>query len=213
MKKKNRIFIYPLLVMGFLLIVTNSCTKDSSKIDPIINWANPADISFGILLSATQLNATANVPGSFVYTPPIGTKLNEGTNQNLKVDFTPTDETNYNTASKTVKINVATPQTGCVSGHFEWGWLNIPYVRLLSKNSSYVKDAPITFEAQYFLFTDVPVGLYDLQFRNRSQTDTVGKISKLVPIQVLGGKTTKVSYTNNWSEYVTGPTNEDGCVP
>lgn len=44
-----------------------------------------------------------------MYTPLIGTKLNAGLNQDLKVDFTPTDEAYYNTASKTVKINVIDP--------------------------------------------------------------------------------------------------------
>ena len=76
------------------------------KIDPIITWANPADITSGTLLSETQLNATADVPGTFIYTPGIGTMLSEGANQDLKVDFTPTDETVYNSANKTVKINV-----------------------------------------------------------------------------------------------------------
>ncbi len=110
MKKKNKFLIYTLIVIGFVLIITNSCEKDettlSSKQDPIITWSNPADISFGALLSATQLNATADVSGTFIYTPPLGAKLNVGLNQNLKVDFTPTDEAAYNSASKTAKINV-----------------------------------------------------------------------------------------------------------
>ena len=38
----------------------------------------PADITYGTALSATQLNATANVPGTFVYTPVAGTVLNAG---------------------------------------------------------------------------------------------------------------------------------------
>ena len=79
------------------------------KIDPIITWANPADITSGTLLSETQLNATADVPGTFIYTPGIGTMLSEGANQDLKVDFTPTDESVYNSANKTVKINVIAP--------------------------------------------------------------------------------------------------------
>ena len=113
MKKKNRIWIFPLMIMGTFLMLTSSCKKDetTSKKDPIITWANPADISFGTLLSATQLNATADVPGTYVYIPAIGTKLNEGANQDLKVDFTPIDVTTYNTASKTVKINVTASTT------------------------------------------------------------------------------------------------------
>jgi len=100
-----------------LLISINSCKKDesTSKRDPVITWANPADIGFGVFLSPTQLNATADVPGTFVYTPAIGTKLNIGANQVLKVDFTPTDATDYNTASKTVVINVIASTTGTVT--------------------------------------------------------------------------------------------------
>jgi hypothetical protein len=81
------------------------------KVTPIITWANPADISYGVALSAIQLNATANVPGTLTYTPGIGAVLNAGNHQDLKVDFTPADTTNYAAASKTVKINVlkATP--------------------------------------------------------------------------------------------------------
>src|SRR5207245_1010791 len=64
-----------------------------------------ADITYPTLLSGTQLNATADVAGAFVYTPATGTKLNAGPAQALKVDFTPADA-NYNAASKTVSINV-----------------------------------------------------------------------------------------------------------
>jgi hypothetical protein len=73
---------------------------------PVITWNNPADITYGTLLSATQLNATADVPGIFVYTPEIGTKLGVGSNQSLKADFAPTDTIDYVKTSKTVTINV-----------------------------------------------------------------------------------------------------------
>ncbi len=108
MKKKNRIWIYSLIVMGLLVILINSCKKDESptKKTPVITWANPSDIVYGTLLSATQLNATADVAGTFVYTPEIGTKPDVGLNQVLKVSFTPTDAVNNEITSKTVKINV-----------------------------------------------------------------------------------------------------------
>jgi len=73
---------------------------------PVITWANPSSIVYGTLLSATQLNASASVPGEFVYTPGAGTKLNAGVGQTLLATFTPTDTTNYSTASKTVTIDV-----------------------------------------------------------------------------------------------------------
>jgi len=104
--KKN--WIYPLVLIVLLLTSLSSCKKDasSSKKDPVITWTNPADINYGISLSSAQLNAKADVDGTFVYTPSSGTMLNIGANQDLKVDFTPSDAVNYNSVSKTVKINV-----------------------------------------------------------------------------------------------------------
>jgi len=106
MKMKNRIFIYQLSILVILSITTNSCKKDNIiKKNVVITWTNPAVITFGTLLSDTQLNATADVPGAFIYTPGLGTKLNIGENY-LRVDFEPTDAVNYNNANKAVKIIV-----------------------------------------------------------------------------------------------------------
>src|SRR5439155_20430324 len=73
---------------------------------PVITWANPADITYPTLLSGIQLNATADVAGSFVYTPAAGSEVNASDRQSLSADFTPTEAANYNGASKTVFINV-----------------------------------------------------------------------------------------------------------
>jgi len=35
MKKKNRIFIYPLVIMGVLLMLTSSCKKKDTNNDPV----------------------------------------------------------------------------------------------------------------------------------------------------------------------------------
>jgi YDG domain/Bacterial Ig-like domain (group 3)/Galactose oxidase, central domain/MBG domain (YGX type)/Kelch motif len=77
----------------------------------IVAWPQPADISYGTALSGTQLNATANVPGTFVYNPPAGTVLNTGNGQTLSVTFTPNDTADYTPAMGSVQINVlaATP--------------------------------------------------------------------------------------------------------
>ena len=76
-----------------------------------IAWAKPASITYGTALSGTQLDATASVPGTFAYTPPLGTVLKAGSDQTLSVTFTPTNAINYTGASFTVAINVlpATP--------------------------------------------------------------------------------------------------------
>jgi hypothetical protein len=78
----------------------------TTVVTPEIAWTTPADMTYGTALSETQLNATASVPGSFVYSPPDGAVLNAGASQALTVNFTPTDTTNYNNASAKVYINV-----------------------------------------------------------------------------------------------------------
>lgn len=81
------------------------------QVAPSVIWATPASITYGATLGAAQLNATANVPGTFVYSPAAGTIPPAGTDQ-LTVTFTPTDTTNYTTvtATVTVSVNKTTPQ-------------------------------------------------------------------------------------------------------
>ncbi len=73
---------------------TNAAAILTVQAIPIITWNNPAPILYGTALSSNQLNATANVPGSFAYSPPTGTVLSAGTNT-LSLIFTPTDSVDY----------------------------------------------------------------------------------------------------------------------
>ncbi len=88
---------------------TASVTIDVLKPTPVITWPTPADIVYGTALSATQLNATTTVPGTFVYTPAAGTVLPVGNGQLLSVTFTPTDTATYAsaTASRLIDVNPA----------------------------------------------------------------------------------------------------------
>ena len=119
MKRKTYYLICLPVLMITILLCISSCKKDDSivKKDVVITWGNPADIVVGTPLSATQLKAIASVPGNFVYTPAIGTVLNVGNAQNLKVDFTPTEIDNYNPSSKTVTINVINTFTDSRDGN------------------------------------------------------------------------------------------------
>ncbi|MFE3867087.1 MBG domain-containing protein [Flavobacterium sp. LS2P90] len=93
-------------------IITNGCgnvTTDGNatvniiKANQTISWATPAAITYGTLLSATQLNATAQ--GTLTYTPASGTLLNAGSNQVLSVSASAT--ANHEAAGPTtVLINV-----------------------------------------------------------------------------------------------------------
>ncbi len=90
---------------------SSSVTYSVGQATPIITWANPAAIPSGTALSGTQLNATANVPGTFAYTPAAGTVLSPGSHQ-LSVVFTPTDAVDYTSAKAQVSILVSQPKVG-----------------------------------------------------------------------------------------------------
>ena len=74
-------------------------------ITPTITWGAPANITYGVALGAAQLDATANAPGTFAYTPVAGTVLAAGS-QTLSVTFTPSDPTTYTSASGSTILKV-----------------------------------------------------------------------------------------------------------
>jgi hypothetical protein len=76
-----------------------------NKAVPVITWNNPSSIIYGTPLGSTQLNAAANVPGTFTYAPPAGSVLNVGSHQ-LSAAFTPSDAANYTTANLSAQITV-----------------------------------------------------------------------------------------------------------
>jgi hypothetical protein len=81
------------------------------KLPPIITWPPPAAITYGSALSATQLNATTTIPGTFLYAPPAGTVLPIGS-QSLSVTFVPADTDHYGTATTSNYITVNPAPTG-----------------------------------------------------------------------------------------------------
>jgi hypothetical protein len=82
---------------------------------PVISWSTPSDITSTTTLGASQLNAFSYIPGTFTYstasastasastasgsTLPIGDDL-------VTATFTPTDTTDYTSATLTVTIHV-----------------------------------------------------------------------------------------------------------
>src|ERR1700730_15880254 len=84
---------------------TSLTVTSGGKITPTITWATPAAIIYGTPLSATQLDATANVAGTFAYNPAASTVLPAGSNA-LSVLFTPTDMVHYTTATASVTLTV-----------------------------------------------------------------------------------------------------------
>ena len=73
---------------------------------PVITWNIPNPITYGTPLDTTELDATANVPGTFVYAQPVGTVLPAVNTPLLAVTFTPTDTADYATVTQVVPIEV-----------------------------------------------------------------------------------------------------------
>ena len=80
-----------------------------AKAQSNVTWSTPLPVTYGTALSSTQLNAMADVPGVFTYSPLAGTVLDAGL-QALGVSFVPTDTTNYigSTGSQNLLVNRAT---------------------------------------------------------------------------------------------------------
>lgn len=77
----------------------------AQKLPVLVSWPAPPAISYGTELSATQLNATASVPGTFVYTPAAGNVLAPG-KYTLSVSFVPEDSEKYSMARAAVELEV-----------------------------------------------------------------------------------------------------------
>ena len=87
---------------------TASVQLTVNQASPTITWAAPAPIAAGTALSATQLDATASVPGSFIYNPAAGAVLGAGTQQ-LTAVFSPTDTTDYSSTTAHASLTISSP--------------------------------------------------------------------------------------------------------
>jgi hypothetical protein len=86
-------------------MATANVTLTVKKATPVITWLTPAPITYGTAVGPTQQDATASVPGTFSYYPAAGWKPTVGTHT-MTVTFTPTDTTDYKTATTNVTLTV-----------------------------------------------------------------------------------------------------------
>jgi hypothetical protein len=137
--------------------VTASTNLTVNQASPNLSWPTPSPIPVGTTLSTFQLNASATVPGTFVYSPGPGTVLSPGSHT-LDVTFSPSDTGNYVSVSGSVSLSVI--PAGQLSPTITWNPPSpIPYGTPLSSKQL---DATSTI-AGTFLYsppagTTVPVG-------------------------------------------------------
>jgi len=74
----------------------------------VITWVAPSAIDSGTAVSAAQLNATADVPGTFGYAPAAGTVPDAGT-RTLSATFTPVDTISFAPVTTTRSLTVNPP--------------------------------------------------------------------------------------------------------
>ena len=84
----------------------NPNSLNFTSIDPVITWnPSPSTLLYPSPLTTKQLNATANVAGTFTYNPTLGTILNIGASQTLNATFVPSVPL-YNTVFPTATVSV-----------------------------------------------------------------------------------------------------------
>ncbi len=162
------------------------------KAKPIIVWNNPADIDEGTPLSEQQLNATANIDGVFVYEPQIGTILNAGSGQKLKVTFYPVDSANYEVVSKEVLINVNLVNKVSLLGNNDFyvypnpfnNWLNIKASTDYQKAIIYdilgkpIKEIELLGNLKQINTADLKAGTYIIQLIGTNKLNTLRILKK-----------------------------------
>ena len=165
---------------------------------PVLTWAVPAAISYGATLSSTQLNAAANVPGIFVYSPSAGTMLTAGSHA-LSVTFTPSDSRDYTIATASVPLTVGPTQPTLV-------WpapAAIPYGAALSSTQlNAAANVPGTFAYSPSAGTMLTAGSHVLSVTftpsdSRDYTTTTVSVSLTVnPIQpaIIWRRPTAIPY-------------------
>ena len=123
--------------------ITGTESGIAVRATPRITWSNPASIVYGMALGSAQLDASANVPGTFAYAPAAGAILNAGSGATLSVTFTPSDTTDYTTSAATTTITVTKAA---------------PILTLTSSGSSAVYGQPVSFIAAVESIVGAPSG-------------------------------------------------------
>jgi sugar lactone lactonase YvrE len=115
-------------------------TLQVNKATPKIEWS-PAPLQIDSKLGAEQLDATANVPGKFVYTPDAGTEI-KTTTETLKAVFTPKDTTDYESVTTTVALPVSVIKVSPTSINF--GTVNLNSITTKDVTVSNLGPDPVT---------------------------------------------------------------------
>ena len=145
---------------------SGTATITIAKAAVVLQWARPAAITYGTPLGAGQLSATANVPGTFTYTPGAGTVLAAGSARVLSAVFAPADAANYTGASIETTVDVL-PAPLTIRGNDAAKPFGAPLPVLTASASGFVNGDSWTALAGSLAVTtsavaQSPVGIYPI---------------------------------------------------
>ncbi len=169
-----------------------------TPITPTLSWSPPSVIVYGtpmgVILTASAMNGTASVPGSYAYTAtPSGgtasavtstTVLAPGT-YTVAVTFTPTDTTDYQSVSASVSLAVGKAS---------------PTVTLVSSQNFVLVTNPVTFTATVSSTVSTPTGsvnFVDGQTLLASVPLTQGIATYTTSSLAVGGHSITAAYTGD----------------
>ena len=157
-----------------------------AKATPAVEWAAPQPIQFETALSATQLCATASVPGTLEYSPERGAVLAVGLHT-LSVIFTPADSANYVAAQTSVPLKVMVKPSPAIA------WRKpdpISYGTLLSSiQLCATASVPGTFDYSPEVGETLAAGTHTLSV-TFTPTDTAGYATTQATVSLLVEKAT-----------------------
>ena len=191
------------IVVNFLGASAYSASSGSvvlqiNQATPTLKWTPPATISYGAslnsVLSASALNGTAGVVGSYAYTatptvgaptPITGTSILLPGTYTITVNFTPADPTDYQPVSGSVSLTVNQGQ---------------PTVTLASSMNPIFLGSPVTFTANVTSTASIPTGsvsFVDGQTLLSTVPLTAGAATYMTSNLMLGGRSIKVVYSGD----------------
>ena len=167
-----------------------------SQAAPLISWATPSEISNETPLDVAQLNATATVSGTFVYSPAAGTVLPTGT-QTLNVTFTPDDAVDYSTANASVQLTVADAAAPAVTSQPSDLTVNAGGTATFTAVASGGPTPTVQWQVNAGSgFADVPTG-------GAYSVDATGNLTITGVTNYLNGDEFRAVFTNSWDSVTT----------
>ena len=144
--------------INFLGTTSNHLLFPVGQATPTISFNGFSGITYGTALSAGNIGATSSTPGTFTYTPALGTIPAKGT-FTVNVSFNPTDTANYASisSSRTITVNPATLSVTAANATRIYGAPN-PVVTATASGA--VNGDVITTNASTTADTSSPVGTY-----------------------------------------------------